>query len=146
MNSLHVICKIGETDYAVSADDVAQMESFTGATPVPGTPPYVLGLMQVRQQIIAVVDGRTRFGLPARAPSLESRVVVVSRGQRLVGILVDSAREVQHLNADQILPAPELVAKQSTGFVKGVARAKNRLLMLLDTSKLIDEETANGLE
>jgi purine-binding chemotaxis protein CheW len=143
MSSLHVICKIDQSEYAIPADEVYQMETYTGATPVPGAPNYVAGLVQIRQQIIPVLDVRTRFGLPSQVATLESRVVVLKIAERLVGIIVDSAREVQNISADQFRAPPDIVAKQSAGFVKSVAQLKNRIIMLLDSEKVIGEGIAN---
>ena len=63
MSNLHVICKIGDAEYALPADNVFQMETFTEATPIPGAPSYVAGLVQIRQQIIGVLNMRLRLGL-----------------------------------------------------------------------------------
>jgi purine-binding chemotaxis protein CheW len=144
MSTLHVICEVGDAKYAIAADDVYQMESFEGATPVPGSPPYVRGLVQSRQHIIPVLDVRTRFGLPPVEPTLSSRVVVLKLGERLVGVVVDSAREVQEIPADRFRPPPDVVAKQSAGFVKSVVELEDRIVMLLDSAKLVGEETTHG--
>lgn len=65
MSVLHVVFKVDGAEYVLPAADVLQMESFTGATPVPGAAPHVAGLVQVRGRVIPVVDARLRFGLPA---------------------------------------------------------------------------------
>lgn len=144
MSTLHVICKIADSEYALPADEVQQMESFSGATPVPGAPPYVLGLVQIRQQIFPVLDLRRRIGLPAIAPSLESRVVVLNSGTRRVGIVVDSAREVREIASEQFRPTPEVVARQSSGFIKSIAQLEDRIVFLLDTPKVVGEEVFHG--
>lgn len=143
-STLHVICKIGDAEYAIPADEVYQMETYAGATPVPGAPAYMAGLVQIRQQIIPVLDVRARFGLDARPPTLETRVIVLRLKERLVGVLVDSAREVQNIPADQFRAPPDVVATQSAGFVKSVAQLKNRIIMLLNTAKVIGEEVVHG--
>jgi purine-binding chemotaxis protein CheW len=144
MSTLHVICKVGDAEYAIPADDVFQMEAFNGATPVPGAPAYVTGLVQVRGQVIPVLDLRLRFGLAAQAATLESRIVVMKLGERLIGILVDSAREVQNIAAESFKIPPGIVAVQSAGFVKSVAQLKDRIVMLLDSEKVIGGEVAHG--
>jgi purine-binding chemotaxis protein CheW len=137
MSNLHVICKIAGTEY------VFQMESFTGATPIPGSAPYVAGLVQIRQQIIGVFNVRLRMGLPAAEPTLESRVIVLKLKERLVGFLVDSAREVQNIKPEQFIEPPEVVSKQSDGFVKSIVQIKDRMIMLLDAVKVIGEGNVN---
>jgi purine-binding chemotaxis protein CheW len=144
MSSLHVICKIANAEYAVPADDVFQMESFSGVTTIPGAAPFVIGLVQVRQQVVPVIDARLRFGLEAIPPTSESRLVILRAGKRLVGMLVDSAREVENIPVEQFQASPEVLGNQATGFVKSVAQLKGRIIMLIDSMKVIGEETANG--
>lgn len=144
MSTLHVLFKVADADYALIASDVLQMESFTGATRVPGTQPHVVGLVQIRSRVIPVVDLRVRFGLPAREPTLDSRVMVVQCGARVVGILADSAREVAHIAADAFRPPPEIVVQQAAGYVVSVAQLGERLIMLMDSRKVIGEEVLHG--
>ncbi len=141
MSVLHVVFKVGDADYVVAAADVLQMESYTGATRVPGALPYVAGVVQVRGRVVPVVDLRVRFGLPPLAPTLDSRIVVVQHHERTVGLLVDSAREVIKLTPEQIQAPPRMVTDGVDGFVKAVAHLGQRLLMLVDFVKVIGEDT-----
>jgi purine-binding chemotaxis protein CheW len=138
---LHVLFKVADSEYVVSAADVLHMESFTGATRVPGTQAHVTGLMQIRQRVVPIVDLRMRFGLPDITPTIDSRVVVVQAGTRAIGLLVDSAREVIELADGAFAPPPDVVVQQAQGFVTSVAQAGQRLLMLIDLHKVIGEET-----
>ncbi|MGQ0508658.1 MAG: chemotaxis protein CheW [Myxococcaceae bacterium] len=142
-SALHILFRVGEAEYVLPAAQVDQMESFTGATPVPGSAPYVSGLMQIRGKVVPIVDLRRRFGLPPIAPTLDSRVVVARAGDRRVGLLVDRAREVLKLAEDQFRAPPEIVADQAQGFVRSVAQAGERLVMLIDFEKVIGEEVLN---
>jgi purine-binding chemotaxis protein CheW len=141
---LHVLFRVGDTDYVVPASDVLQMESFGGATSVPGTASYVAGLVQVRGRVVPVVDLRARFGLPPAAPTIDTRVVVVQRDERSVGLLVDSAREVVQLAPETLKPPPDVLAKDGRGFVRAVAKVGERLVMLIDFEKVIGEGKQDG--
>ena len=141
---LHVVFKVADAEYALPASAVLHMESFTGATKVPGTAPYVAGLVQIRGRVVPVLDVRARFGLPVGTRTLDSRVVVAQENERTVGLLVDSAREVVRIEADKFKAPPEVVSKQTEGFVKAVAQTGQRLLMLLDFAKVIGEAGNNG--
>lgn len=144
MSVLHVVFKVNGAEYVLPAADVLQMESFSGATPVPGAAPHVAGLMQVRGRVIPVVDARLRFGLPPVERTLDSRVVVAQLGSRVVGLVVDSAREVLKLDPQQLKPPPPLVVEGARGFVKAVAQVGPRLVMLIDFPRVIGEETLDG--
>ncbi|WP_438010014.1 chemotaxis protein CheW [Sorangium sp. So ce321] len=142
--SLHVVLKVADTEYVISAAEVLHMESFTGATRVPGTRPYVSGLIQIRGRVVPVIDLRARFGLPTIEPTLDSRVIVVQSGGRTVGLLVDSAREVVNIAAEELRPPPEVMAEESAGFVRSVAKLGKRFVMLVDVGRIIGEEQDHG--
>ncbi|XYI01470.1 chemotaxis protein CheW [Sorangium sp. So ce1128] len=144
MSGLHVVLKVADTEYVISAAEVLHMESFTGATRVPGTRPYVGGLIQIRGRVVPVIDLRARFGLPTIEPTLDSRVIVVQSGGRTVGLLVDSAREVVNIAAEELRPPPEVMAEESAGFVRSVAKLGKRLVMLVDVGRIIGEEQDHG--
>lgn len=144
MSTLHVLFKVADGAYVLPARDVLYMESFTGATKVPGTLPFVAGVVQIRSRVVPVVDLRARFCLPEAAATLDSRVLVVQHGDRAVGLLVDSAREVVRIESDLFAPPPEIVSEQAAGFVSAVAQAGARLVMLLDFGKVIGEEVLHG--
>jgi purine-binding chemotaxis protein CheW len=140
VSDLHVLCKIADVEYVLPAADVLQMESFAGATKVPGAAEQVAGLVQIRGRVVPVLDMRVVFGLDKVEPTIDSRVVVMKRGERTVGLLVDSAREVLKIPAGDFHPPPPVVTQQTDGLVKAVAQSGNRLLMLIDYTKVIGEE------
>jgi purine-binding chemotaxis protein CheW len=142
---LFVLCRIGDAEYALAAASVVQMESFTGATAVPGVAPHVRGLVQIRGRVLPIIDLRVLFGLPSLSPTtLDARVVVVRAGERTVGLLVDSAREVLKLEESEFRPPPPVVAEQTDGLVEAVAQVGGRLLMLIHIANVIGEEGSHG--
>ena len=149
MSALHVLFRVGETDYVLPAADVIQMESFNGATEVPGCAAHVAGLVQIRGRVIPVIDLRVRFGLPPLERTLDSRVIVVADGNRHVGLLADSARQVLRIEADAFQSPPDVIREQSRGFVSSIARAGAGVVLCIDFAKVIGqqgvpEEQSNG--
>ncbi len=144
VSSLYVLFRVGDSEYVLPAADVLQMESYEGATQVPGTAPYVVGLVQMRGRVVPVIDLRQRFGLPAIEPTLDSRVVVVQHAARTVGLLVDSAREVIHLDESALEEPPDVLTANGHRFVQSLARAGNRLVMLIDFQRVVGEEHIHG--
>jgi purine-binding chemotaxis protein CheW len=141
---LHVTFRVGDADYVVPAEQVLHLESYEAATHVPGAPPYVAGIVQVRGRIVPVVDMRTRFGLAPIEHSIDRRVVVVQIGTRVAGLLVDRAREVLQIDAAAFERPPEMIEQQSAGFVKAVATIAKRLFLLIDVPRVIGEELSHG--
>jgi purine-binding chemotaxis protein CheW len=144
MTSLYVLFQVAQSDYVLDAADVLLMESFSGATQVPGAPANVIGIIQIRGRVLPVIDLRARFGVEPRPPSLDSRVVVVQREGRAVALLADRAREVLRIDPSKFRMAPEVGADSGQGFVKSVAHAGERLVMLLDVPKVIGEDVSHA--
>ena len=144
MNTLHIVFRVGDSEYALGADDVLQMESYVGVTHVPGTESHVIGIVQLRGRVVPVIDLRVRFGAPLTPPTLDTRIVVAEIEDRTVGLRVDCAREVVQLDASKLQATPRVLADRAQGFVKGVAQLGKRLLMLLDLGRVVGEEQLHG--
>jgi purine-binding chemotaxis protein CheW len=97
---LCLVCEVGDLSYALPTSVVLELETYGGATRVPGTPPWVAGLAQVRTRVVPAIDLRVRFGLPAAPRTLDTRIVLVTHGPRTIGLIVDRARAMARLSAD----------------------------------------------
>lgn len=139
-SELFVVFRVADAEYALPAESVLQMESFTPATRVPGTAAFVAGIIQIRGRVVPVMDLRVRFGLEPAPPTLDTRVVVGQHRDRAVALLVDSAREVLKISPAQRKPPPRLLDDAATGFVESVAQVGPRLVMIIDFAKVIGEE------
>jgi purine-binding chemotaxis protein CheW len=137
---LHVVFKVGKGEYILPSETVVQIESFGGATIVPGAAAFVAGIVQIRGRVIPVVDMRVRFGGERVEPTFDSRIVVGQEGERLVGLLVDVAREVLKIPAADLKPPPRILDDESSWFIKAVAQVGPRLLLLIDFAEVIGEE------
>jgi purine-binding chemotaxis protein CheW len=137
---LHVVFRVADAEYALPANVVVQMESFTEATTVPSTAPFLAGIMPLRGRVVPVIDLRLRFGLSKVAPTLDSRVVVGELGDRVVALLADSAREVVKIPPADLQTPPRLVAYGAGAFVKAIAQVGKRMILVLDFAKVIGEE------
>jgi purine-binding chemotaxis protein CheW len=142
--SLHVAFRVGSADYALPADQVLHLESYDGATHVPGAPAYVAGVVHVRGRVVPVVDLRTRFGLEKSESHEERRILVVQVGSRIAALLADSAREVLRIDDAAFERPPELIADRTAGFITGVATIAKRVFLRVDAPRLIGEELSDG--
>lgn len=138
---LHVVFSIAGAEYALPFDSVLQMESYDGATLVPGAPDYVDGIVTVRGLVVPVMDVRTRLGLPRAELNLDTRIIVTEYQTRVVALRVDSAREVLKLDVEKHQPAPSVVSERSSGFVRAVHPLGKRLILLIDLPKLLGEDS-----
>jgi purine-binding chemotaxis protein CheW len=140
MNELYVVFNIDSAEYAIPAAAVLQLESYQGATPVPGTAAHVAGIIQVRGRVIPVLSLRALFGHPNVEPTIDTRVIVIDLGGRQIGLLVDKSREVLRIASSSVQSALGLVDASSRGFFAGVAQLEQRLLILLDLHQVVGEE------
>ena len=141
----YVLFELAGTAYAVPSEVVQQMEMVEHITPVPDAPGFVDGVVFVRGQVVPVVNLRARFGFDRVPPDLKTRLMVVARQGRTVGLLVDSAREFITLNAEAINPPPEAVAGLSGKYLAGIANVADRLVLILDIDELLTSQDLPSL-
>jgi purine-binding chemotaxis protein CheW len=138
---LHVVFRLAGAEYALPVEAVLQMETYSGATLVPGAPAYVAGIVTVRGIVVPVIDLRARFGLPPTEATLDTRIIVTESGGRIVALVVDSAREVLKLDEQKHQSAPSVVSERASGFVHAVHALGPRLLLLVDLPKILGENS-----
>jgi purine-binding chemotaxis protein CheW len=128
-------------EYGVDILCVQEIKGWDGVTRVPYTPPYLLGVMNLRGVIVPVVDLRTRFGVAQRAPDSSTVVIVVrvrtTNGEKTAGIVVDAVSEVYSVTPDDIKPTPDLGSSTDGACVKGLTSVDGKMVMLLDIDQLI---------
>jgi len=131
----------GGEEYGVEILRVQEIKGWDHVTRVPYTPPYVLGVMNLRGMIVPVIDLRTRLNLETRNFDASTVVIVVrvhsSRGEKTVGIVVDAVSEVYTVAADSIRPVPELGGISDGACVRGITTVDGKMVMLLDVDILI---------
>ena len=133
----------GET-YGVNVMQVQEVLRYTEIAPVPGAPPYVLGIINLRGNVVTVIDTRTRFGLSDTEITDNTRIIVIEAEKNVVGILVDAVAEVVYLKQSEIETAPNVGNEESAKFIQGVCHKNGELLILIDLNKLLtDEEWAD---
>ena len=122
--------------YGVNVMQVQEVLRFTEITPVPGAPAYVLGIINLRGNVVTVIDTRQRFMLGPKAVDDATRIVIMEAEGQVIGILVDSVAEVVELRASEIESAPNVGNEESARFVLGVSSLEGELLILIDLDKL----------
>ncbi|MCU7809775.1 MAG: chemotaxis protein CheW [Candidatus Thiodiazotropha sp. (ex Notomyrtea botanica)] len=126
--------------YGINVMQVQEVLRVTEIAPVPGAPAYVLGIINLRGNVVTVIDTRTRFGLPSTDMVDASRIIVIESEKQVVGILVDAVAEVVELGEDDIDVAPNVGTDDSSRYIQGVATREEGLLILVDLNKLLTDE------
>ncbi|MBI5451325.1 MAG: chemotaxis protein CheW [Gammaproteobacteria bacterium] len=127
----------GET-YGIDVMQVQEVLRITDITPVPGAQPYVLGIINLRGNVVTVIDTRVRFDLVHKTPDEQSRIIIIESHGQVVGLLVDAVSEVAYLRESEIGSAP-LTGAEDSRYIHGVHSADGKLLILVDVNKLLSE-------
>ena len=133
---------LAEELYGVDVMQVKEVLRLTEIAPVPGSAHYILGILNLRGNVITVIDTRTLFGLAQAEPTEDSRIVVIELDDQVVGMLVDSVAEVIYLRQSQVERAPNVGTEESTKFIQGVSYHNDDLIILLDLNRMIDDDSS----
>ncbi|MFK5984484.1 MAG: chemotaxis protein CheW [Pseudomonadota bacterium] len=114
--------------------------------PVPGAPDYILGIINLRGNVVTVIDTRTRFGLASKEIDGNSRVIVIETEDQSVGILVDAIAEVADIPKSEIEVTPNVGNDDSSKYIMGVYSGKGNLIILVEIEKLLTEEEWSEME
>ena len=143
----YILFTVAGTTYALSSGEVRHMEMIDGITRVPNAPSFVDGVVFSRGQVVPVVNLRARFGFERAAFDLRSRLIVVQSGSRLIGLVVDAAREFVAIPPDLIQPPNDALSGMSGRYVEGIASMRDRLVLILSLERILNiaEPLAVGL-
>ncbi|MBL8722524.1 MAG: purine-binding chemotaxis protein CheW [Planctomycetes bacterium] len=129
--------RIGDEEYGVDIMAVQEIILVGVITQVPEVPEHVLGVINLRGNVIPIMNLRRRFGMPDQPVGETTRIVVMNLGGRTVGAVVDGVDEVLRLSTEEISATPASLGGAGKDYVLGLARRKERLLILLDMARLL---------
>ncbi len=136
----YVTFRLDEETYGINVMQIQEVLRYTEIAPVPGAPDYVLGIINLRGNVVTVIDTRKRFGLTEAEVSDHTRIVVIEVDNQVVGILVDSVAEVVYLRQSEMESAPNVGNEESAKFIQGVCNKNGELIILVEFEKLMSEE------
>lgn len=132
-----VTFQVDDETYGINVMQVQEVIRLPEIAPVPGAPDSVMGIINLRGNVVTVIDARKRFGLASKKADEATRIVIIETQQQVVGILVDNVSEVVELRATEIEAAPSVGNSKSARFIAGVFSRNGELLILVDVDKLL---------
>ncbi|MFT7682978.1 MAG: purine-binding chemotaxis protein CheW [Moritella dasanensis] len=135
-----VTFKLENEIYGINVMQVQEVLRYTEIAPVPGAPNYVIGIINLRGNVVTVIDTRVRFGLMPSEVSENSRIVIIEAEKQVIGILVDGVAEVVYLRSSEIDMAPSVGTDESAKFIQGVSNRDGELLILVDLNKFLSDD------
>ncbi len=128
---------VGGDEYAVEIQKVREVINFREITQLPKAPSFVKGIINLRGEVIPVIDLREKFGLSHEDYSPLTNVVIVEIGRKAVGVVVDNVRHVIRVSPSDLAPSPPFIGGLSGRYVNGVAKLGERLIVVLDMDKIL---------
>ncbi|HEX2920468.1 MAG TPA: chemotaxis protein CheW [Bacteroidales bacterium] len=136
--------KLSEEVFAINVQGVINILELSKITKIPKAPDYMVGVINLRGTVLPVIDLRKKFGLDEKAVTVDTSIIVVNinlNGEEvLVGVMVDSVKEVLELKNSEIAPSPTIGTKYNTSFIDGMWRTNDKFIMILNINKVFASE------
>jgi len=132
--------------YGINVMQVKEVLRNIEIAPVPGAPDYILGIINLRGNVVTVIDTRKRFALPERNIDDESRIIIIETDEQVIGLLVDGIAEVADIPKSEIEITPNVGNDESSRYILGVHSGNGELLILVEIERLLSEDEWADME
>jgi purine-binding chemotaxis protein CheW len=141
--------KLGEETFAANVNKVIEILEIPKITKVPRSPDFMRGVVNLRGNVLSVIDSRIKFGLPVTEDTVNTCIIVMNidlDGQNItLGLIVDAVKEVIDIAGDSIQNVPEIGAKYNSDFIEGMVKSEDQFIMILNIALLFSSQEANIL-
>lgn len=144
-NSRYLNFALGQEEFAIPLLTVKEVIAVPEMTPIPHTPAHFLGIMNLRGQVISVIDLRKKFTIPAKN-SEETCVVIIDLDSHCMGVVVDSVNSVLAVKANEVMDKPSIESSKNTDYITGVYRKDEKLVLFIDIVKTLSGEEKHLLQ
>ncbi len=145
----YVIFKLEDEKYGVDISGVSSIAERMEITPIPDSPATIAGMINLRGEIIPVVDLKKRFNIKINSEesaSKNGRILIYNTSTRDIGFIVDDASQVLHFNEDDIESSEAILSGESKKFIAGIGKNDNDIYILLDFDKILSEEELGSIK
>lgn len=139
-----VVFRLDGTQFALDIQSVQEIVQQSDIVSVPGAPPFIMGIVNLRGRIMAVVDFKQLLGIGKHKATDKVLVMVAQIGEHLVGFTVDEVVQVARITASAVEPVGDLVSADEAQRLEGVLKLDGQLVLLLNAERLLDTETLGG--
>ena len=130
--------KLLDETYGINVMQIKEVLRYSEIAPVPGAQSYVLGIVNLRGNVVTVIDTRVRFSLPECTISDDTRIIIIEHDGEQIGMLVDAVKEVFYLYQGEIEQSPSVGNDEALMFIQGVYQKEEQLVILLDLNRMFD--------
>lgn len=140
----HLVFLLGGSSYGIPILEVSDINGLMEITPIPKTPDYIKGVINLRGKVIPVMDLRLKFGMPEKEYDKQTCIIIVNisigKINRQMGVLVDTVSEVFDIPLTEIEAPPNYGAQSEEDFINGIGKVKGKLVVLLNIEKVLRSE------
>jgi len=129
--------RIGDQEFCVDIMQVREIRGWTQATPLPRTPGFMKGVINLRGAVLPIVDLGARLGLKTTEPTARHVIMVINQGARTMGLLVDAVSDIIDVTEDMVQPTPDVACDQVKAFVKGLFAIDGRMISLITLDRVL---------
>ena len=144
-NSRYLCFNLGKEEFAIPLLSIKEVIGLPDVTPIPQAPAYFMGIMNLRGQVISVMDLRLKMNIKP-TQSDETSVIILDLGDSQLGVAVDQVNSVQLLNAEDVSEKPVVDSTKNHDYILGVLRKEDKLVLLLDVARALSVEDKSTLK
>jgi len=142
-----VVFKLGTDEYCVPVFQAREIQTYSVPTRIPNTPSFVEGIINLRGQIIPILDLKKRFDSGATEINATTRIIIIDMEGEVLGILVDSVSEVLKIPQNWFEPPPPAIRTSiNNNYISGIGKIDKRLIILIDLARVLNEEELKQLK
>lgn len=135
-----VIFRLDNEEYGLDIMKVNGIEKYQEVVKVPNSPEYIEGIINLRGEVLPIYSLRKKFNLVAKPIDDETKIIVTYTNDMKVGFVVDAVAEILHIDLDNIVDAPKIVAGINRKYIKSVAKQESRMIILIDVDLIVSDE------
>ncbi len=131
--------RIGAQEFCVDIMSVREIRGWAPATPLPQSPGFIRGVINLRGAVLPIVDLAARLGLPVTEPTARHVIIVARIGTQVVGLLVDAVCDILTVTKDTLQPTPDVACDMTKAFVKGLLAIDGRMISLISLNDVLPD-------
>lgn len=132
--------RLSEQDFCIDIMNIREIRGWTPPTPLPHSPDYVRGLINLRGSVLPIVDLSRRLGLSTREATSRDVIIVVMVDNQLIGLVVDGVSDILTVKQDEFQPTPSVGSDTAQGYVQGIMAIEGRMIRLLDLKRIFPKK------
>lgn len=131
--------RIGDQEFCVNIMSVREIRGWTPATPMPHSPHYVLGIINLRGAVLPIIDMSFRLGMKPAEPTVRHVIIVAQVGPKAVGLLVDAVSDILTITDQNIQPTPDIANEMAKNYARGILAIEGRMICMIELEALFPQ-------